>query len=71
VDCVFPILLHEDEAIGAFVDEVEAPVNILALPQAPPIARLAELRVARISYGSSIHSRVMRELSAFLASIAR
>jgi 2-methylisocitrate lyase-like PEP mutase family enzyme len=71
VDCVYPIFLSDADAVGAFVNAVQAPVNILALPQAPPLARMAELGVARISYGSSIHDRVMHELTAFLADIER
>ncbi len=71
VECVFPIFLHDADTVAAFVDAVQVPVNILALPQAPPIAQLAELRVARISYGSLIHQHAMQEVSAFLAGIAR
>lgn len=71
VDCVFPILLHDAEAIAAFVEAVQAPVNILAMAQAPPNARLAELGVARISYGSSIHRRASEALATFLAELAR
>lgn len=71
VDCLFPILLSDADAVAAFVDGVQAPVNILALPQAPSIAHLSELGVARVSYGSLIHSRAMQELSAFLAQVAR
>jgi 2-methylisocitrate lyase-like PEP mutase family enzyme len=70
VDCVFPILLHEADAVAGFVDAAQGPVNILALPQAPPIAKLAELGVARISYGSLIHHRAMQELATFLADLA-
>lgn len=69
VDCVFPILLSDAEAIAAFIDGVQAPVNILALPEAPPIARLAELGVARVSYGSSLHRRSMQELAGYLAEL--
>jgi 2-methylisocitrate lyase-like PEP mutase family enzyme len=61
--------LHEADAIAAFVSAAQVPVNILATPQAPPITHLAELGVARISYGSSIHRHVMQELAAFLARI--
>jgi 2-methylisocitrate lyase-like PEP mutase family enzyme len=71
VDCVYPIFLHDEEAIAAFVEAVGGPVNILVLPQAPPIARLAEIGVARVSYGSSIQRRLMRDLAAILAEIAR
>jgi 2-methylisocitrate lyase-like PEP mutase family enzyme len=70
-DCVFPIFLQEDAAIATFVDAVQAPVNILALPQAPSTARLAELGVARVSYGSLIHRRSMDELGTFLATLPR
>jgi 2-methylisocitrate lyase-like PEP mutase family enzyme len=69
VDCVFPIFLYDEDAIGAFVDAVETPVNVLALPQAPPIARLAELGVARVSFGSSIHRRTLDDLATFLRSL--
>jgi 2-methylisocitrate lyase-like PEP mutase family enzyme len=69
VDCVYPILLQDADAIAAFVDGAEAPVNILALPQAPPIARLAELGVARISYGPLVHRRAMQDLATFLGQL--
>src|SRR4051794_12669698 len=41
------------EQIGAVVTSVERPVNVLALPAAPPVADLAELGVARISIGGA------------------
>ena len=50
---------------------VQAPVNVLAVPQAPPTDRLAQLGVARVSYGSSIQRRAMEELSGFLAGLPR
>ena len=70
-DCVFPILLDDRATIAAFVDAVDGPVNVLALPTAPSIADLAELGVARVSYGSSIHRRTMRDLAAFLEELPR
>ncbi len=66
-----PCNLERRSPIAAFVDAVQAPVNILACPKARPTTRLAELGVARISYGSSIHRRSMQELAVFLADIAR
>ncbi len=71
VDCVFPIFLSEPGAIASFVEAVEAPVNILGMPQAPTIARLAELGVARVSYGSLLHRRAMEELGAILTELGR
>lgn len=68
-DCVYPIFLQDETAIGRFVESVAAPVNILATPNAPSHPRLAELGVARISYGSSIQRRLLRELANMLAEI--
>lgn len=65
-DCVYPILLHEAAVIRAFVDALQAPVNILATPTAPSIAELTALGVARISFGSLIHRRTMQDLTTYL-----
>jgi 2-methylisocitrate lyase-like PEP mutase family enzyme len=70
VDCVYPIFLSDEDAIVAFVGAVEGPVNILALPHAPSPDRLAELGVARISYGSLIHHRSMDDLARLLKDLA-
>jgi 2-methylisocitrate lyase-like PEP mutase family enzyme len=70
-DCVFPIFLSDEATIAAFVEAVGAPVNILAMPDAPPTPRLAELGVARISYGSSVLRRTMEGLERFLAEVPR
>jgi 2-methylisocitrate lyase-like PEP mutase family enzyme len=69
-DCVYPIFLAEDAAIGRFVEAVGVPVNILALPNAPSRAALAELGVARISYGVLVHRRTMQALAEILAAVA-
>ena len=39
--------------IGSLVGAVDRPVNVLALPTAPPVAELARLGVARISVGGA------------------
>ncbi|NNC93053.1 MAG: isocitrate lyase/phosphoenolpyruvate mutase family protein, partial [Acidimicrobiia bacterium] len=41
--------------IRAVVGSVDLPVNVLALPTAPPVAALAELGVKRISVGSGFN----------------
>jgi 2-methylisocitrate lyase-like PEP mutase family enzyme len=71
VDCVYPIFLSDADVIEAFVQQVAGAVNILAMPSAPPFERLAELGVARISYGSMLHHRAMGEVGTSLAQIAR
>jgi 2-methylisocitrate lyase-like PEP mutase family enzyme len=53
-DCVYPIMLADEATIAAFVAEVQAPVNIYARPEAPSLARLAEIGVRRASFGSGL-----------------
>jgi 2-methylisocitrate lyase-like PEP mutase family enzyme len=53
-DCVFPIFCVDETAIGTLCRETSSAVNVLAVPGAPPIARLAELGVRRVSFGSGI-----------------
>lgn len=50
-DCVYVLGPTEEETIGRLVKAIPAPVNMLALPDAPSIARMAELGVKRISFG--------------------
>jgi 2-methylisocitrate lyase-like PEP mutase family enzyme len=61
-----PGLLDED-LIGRLVESVALPVNIIAIPGAPPRQRLAELGVARISYGPV----PWRKMAAWLENEAR
>ena len=50
-DCIYILGVKDEKAIASLVRSVPAPINVLALPDAPPIARLAELGVKRISFG--------------------
>jgi 2-methylisocitrate lyase-like PEP mutase family enzyme len=75
-DCVFPIRLADDALIGEFVRRVEGPVNIVAAG-APPLARLAELGVARVSFAGTLmrqlygaHEAKLSEIAAELGPIA-
>ena len=68
-DCVFPIGLWEAGALAAFVSKCPGPVNVLGIRQAPSLAELAELGVARVSYGGLLHRGVMEQFSRALASL--
>jgi 2-methylisocitrate lyase-like PEP mutase family enzyme len=75
-DCVFPIRLADDELIGEFVRRVEGPVNVVGAG-APPLARLAQLRVKRVSFAGFLmnqlygaHEAKLSEIAAELAAIA-
>jgi 2-methylisocitrate lyase-like PEP mutase family enzyme len=69
VDCVFPITLWETDALSRFMSEVRGPVNIVRLPQAPPLAELAGLGVARVSWGILLHGEAMARYADRLASL--
>ena len=69
VDCVFPITLWETDALRRFTSEVRGPVNVVRLPQAPSLAELAELGVARVSWGILLHGAAMAHFEEQLASL--
>ncbi len=53
-DCVYPIGVRGRDAIGRLVEEVGAPLNILAVPGGLSLSELGELGVARVSFGSGL-----------------
>jgi 2-methylisocitrate lyase-like PEP mutase family enzyme len=69
VDCVYPIVLWEADALRAFISDVNAPVNVVRLPQAPSLAELAALGVARVSWGILLHGDAVRRFEEQLASL--
>ena len=69
-DSVFPIALWETDALWAYVSDAPAPVNVLKTPRAPELSELAELGVARISYGSLLHRDAMETFGGVLDAIA-
>jgi 2-methylisocitrate lyase-like PEP mutase family enzyme len=71
VDCVFPILMHDVDVITTFLDAVQFPVNIFAVPPAPSNTVLATMGVARISYGTSIFRQLMGDLKAKLDTLTQ
>ncbi len=50
-DCLFVPGVRDDGTIAALVREINGPINILAGGNCPPLARLEELGVARVSIG--------------------
>ena len=69
-DCVFPINLSDEKHIGEFVQHVQAPVNIWLRPDAPSLARLAELGVARVSMAGGLMRRAYGTLHEALTELA-
>jgi 2-methylisocitrate lyase-like PEP mutase family enzyme len=69
VDCVYPIALWEPDALRLFTSEVRGPVNVVRLPQAPSLAELAELGVARVSWGHLLYRDAIARFENQLASL--
>jgi 2-methylisocitrate lyase-like PEP mutase family enzyme len=69
VDCVYPIGLWETDALSHFMSEVQTPVNVVLLPQAPPLAELAALGVARVSWGPLLYWDAMARFGDQLGSL--
>jgi 2-methylisocitrate lyase-like PEP mutase family enzyme len=68
-DCVYPIALWEAGPLQRFMAEVGGPVNVIPLPQAPSLAELAELGVARISWATLLYREAIGRFEAQLASL--
>jgi 2-methylisocitrate lyase-like PEP mutase family enzyme len=68
-DCVFPIVLWEADALRHFTSEVGGPVNVVRLPQAPSLAELVALGVARVSWGVLLYRGAMARFEDELASL--
>ena len=69
VDCVYPIVLWETDALRRFTSEVRGPVNVARLPQMPSLAELATAGVARVSWGPFLYLDAMARFSEQLASL--
>jgi 2-methylisocitrate lyase-like PEP mutase family enzyme len=69
VDCVFPITLWERDALRRFTSEFRGHVNVVRLPQAPSLAELAALGVARVSWGLLLYRGVMGRFEGELATL--
>jgi 2-methylisocitrate lyase-like PEP mutase family enzyme len=62
-DVLYAPGVNSIEGIRRIVESVSRPVNVLALADAPPVSRLAELGVARVSTGSGLFWAAMGGLA--------
>ena len=62
-DVLYAPGVNSVEGIRRIVESVSRPVNVLALADAPPVSRLAELGVARVSTGSGLFWAAMGGLA--------
>ena len=58
-DCVFVPGITDEDLIGRFVEALRFPLNVLVGPGTPPISRLKQIGVARVSVGSGVARATM------------
>jgi len=59
-DCLYPIVVADEAELRVLVEDTGAPINVLLRPGAPSVARLAELGVARATFGSGLMRTALR-----------
>ncbi len=69
-DCIFPIGAPDEATIVTLVKEIPGPVNVIpGFRGGPPLARLRELGVRRISYAGRLFRAMMIDQQARLAGL--
>jgi 2-methylisocitrate lyase-like PEP mutase family enzyme len=69
VDCVYPIILSERDALQRFTSEVPGLVNVIRGAHTPSMAELAALGVARVSWGPYLYWDALARFEDQLASL--
>ena len=59
-DCLYPITVADEPTIRSLVEDTGTPINILLRAGVPPVSRLAELGVARATFGSGLMRTAVR-----------
>ena len=70
-DCLYPMGLFDAAMIGRLAAAVDAPINVMGLPGAPPAAELERLGVARVSTASGPARAAMTAVKKLAAELAR
>jgi 2-methylisocitrate lyase-like PEP mutase family enzyme len=70
-DCVYPIAARGRAAIRRLVEEIGAPVNIVAVPGGLGRSELAELGVARVSFGGGLAELALEAAAAEVEDFVR
>jgi len=70
-DCVYPITLWETDALRRFISGARGPVNVARLPQAPTLAELGALGVARVSWATLLYRDALTRFEEQLGALQR
>jgi 2-methylisocitrate lyase-like PEP mutase family enzyme len=60
-DCAFVPGVTDESTIATLAREIAGPINVLAAPATPTVARLGELGVARVSLGASAMAHTLTQ----------
>jgi 2-methylisocitrate lyase-like PEP mutase family enzyme len=63
-DCIYPIFGFDEGDIAAYVEAVGV-VNVAVAPRGPSIERMAQLGVARASFGASLYKIAMKAAATY------
>lgn len=69
-DCLYPIGVADEQDIAVLVAQIEAPVNAMVFPKGPPLQRLRELGVRRISFATGLYQSTMADFAQRVATIS-
>lgn len=69
-DCVYPMGHLGASTVGALIAAIDGPINVMATADGPSVAELADLGIARISFGSGLHTMLGQYHARLLAGIA-
>lgn len=67
--CVFVPAVTDEQTIAALTKEIRGPMNVLASPASSPVARLAEIGVARVSVGGAAMGHALLHLRTAAAEV--
>lgn len=68
-DCVYPMGHLDPDIIRTLVDAIDAPVNVMSTRDGPSVDELADIGIARISFGSGLYTALVDEHRSMLAAL--
>jgi 2-methylisocitrate lyase-like PEP mutase family enzyme len=68
-DCVYPIMVTDEPTIARLVEGIRGPVNVIFRAGGPSLMALANLGVARVTYGSGLQRQSITTFAAVLGRI--
>jgi 2-methylisocitrate lyase-like PEP mutase family enzyme len=69
-DCVYPIGVGDERDIASLIADLPGPINANTRPGGPDLAKLAELGVARVSYGPRLYREALANLKTTVQGLA-